>query len=255
MSCVLARVDDRILSLQQHAQQRDRLRRRADQHPRGIAKRTRQPQGKLHHVPNSLCVGAGRHLIKPAAVEVRAAKPLRFLGAKQMRHRAVRPDDAPGGRLVGRTIVRWRRRQDAARTLDLDLAQRVGSRADDPEIAPPAAFDLGTAPLGGRPRLARSSPTHQQPGTPIASRGHLVRPCPERPGVFQRRQLGESHLCQDRAALVLRQGCQPNGRRDHIHTTMSASARTAGAAGTRFATSARTRFSSAAGSSKPIAAA
>ena len=153
---------------EQPLDQRNRPRRGGDE----LARPAADPQAELQHVERRLRMAPFGEFVAPRGIELRAAQRFRILGRERLRHRAVRPFEAPARRdPVGPLRARGNP-QDSGDAFDHHLAGVVLALADQRDMAVAAlgigrsAVGCGAHPLGAEPCFAGAAPAQHQPGGP-----------------------------------------------------------------------------------------
>jgi len=111
---------------------------------------------------------------------LRPAQAFRFLGAERCRNRAIRPRQPPHRRLIERLPPRRRRREDAGRALDHDVARIRSSWRYECDVPGDAARNAFVDPFRAGTGLTKEPPGQYEPSRPLAGRRQLRRPCPPR---------------------------------------------------------------------------
>ena len=173
--------------------------------------------------------------VAPRGIELRAAQRFRILGRERLRHRAVRPFEAPARRDPRRSLGARRNPQDSGDAFDHHLAGIVLALADQCDMAVAAlrigrrAVRCGAHPLGAEPCLAGAAPAQHQPGGPWGAivgglRRLLVRMRQRREVTARPQHLRQRRLLRQR---VHQSGCRQTRvcaaqTRDGIHRCLGA---------------------------------
>ena len=134
-----------------------------------------ESQRELQVVPGEIRAAPLGELVAPGGVELGASEAVGVVGAEQLGHGAVVPDELVLGDLQLGALVGRIDRHQAGDALDHDGAHLGDGVADEGDAARAAvgqrrlADHLGAHPFGAGPRLARAASAEQQPRVPAAS--------------------------------------------------------------------------------------
>src|SRR4029078_13110023 len=144
-----------------------------------------EAQSELRLVPR-IAPGTGAQLIASEKGVLWTAKSISFFRRVERHQGSIRPRHPAFRWFIGGPVPRRADRKQPAFALTHDVASIGGGAGDEPTAAM-AGLDLRPDPFREAPGLAPASARKNEPDAPVARGWKLLRPCPEFPGVCERR--------------------------------------------------------------------